>query len=350
MSHLEINNVNITYASHVEAVRGVSLTLQNGEIGCFLGPSGSGKTTLLRAIAGFEPLSGGTICLRDKVVADTHHCLAAEKRNVGMVFQDFALFPHLSVEKNICFGIRSLPRAEQKSRLDVLLNLIGLKPYIHAFPHELSGGQQQRVALARALATQPDILLMDEPFSSLDAELREQLAEEVRELLKKYNMTAIMVTHDQQEAFAMADKIAVLNKGELLQWDSAYNLYHNPTHRFVAGFIGKGFLLHAEVDEKGDLVNGLGVVGKRDPRESGNHYEVLVRPDDLIFNEDSDLQFKIIKKEFRGAENFYYLELPDKQTVLCAAPSHIDKEVGDSLSVERDLQHLVTFAKKNASV
>lgn len=346
MSHLDIQQACVSYGnSKLEAVKNISLTLKHGEIGCFLGPSGSGKTTLLRAIAGFEPLSEGVIELNNKTVASKQFSLPAEQRNVGMVFQDFALFPHLNVEKNITFGIRHLSKQEQQQRLDVLLNLIDLKPYVNSFPHELSGGQQQRVALARALATQPDILLMDEPFSSLDAELREQLAEEVRSLLKQYNMTAILVTHDQQEAFAMADKVAVLKQGELLQWDSAYNLYHNPVSRFVANFIGKGFLLNAQVNEQGELINGLGVVGTRDPREAGRQYEVLVRPDDLVFDENSTMQLEICKKEFRGAENFYYLRLPDEQTVLCATPSHINKAVGEFLPVMRDIQHLVTFVK-----
>src|SRR5690554_2898906 len=221
-------------AQHI--VRGVSVTLEQGEIGCLLGPSGCGKTTLLRAIAGFQNLQSGSIQIDSDNVSTNNFTLPAEKRGVGMVFQDFALFPHLNVADNISFGMRKASTAERRQRVDELLDRVGLPGYHKRFPHELSGGQQQRIALARALAPKPGLLLLDEPFSSLDAELRERLAVEVRELLKKEGITALLVTHDQQEAFAMADKAGVMYQGELLQWDTPYQLYHQPRHQLVADF------------------------------------------------------------------------------------------------------------------
>ena len=212
---LTIKGLSIAYGKNV-VVKDVSLQLSKGEIGCFLGPSGCGKTTLLRAIAGFEPVKQGEILINDSVVSNRESHLAPEKRSIGMVFQDFALFPHLTIADNIGFGIRHLKRsrrAEQKNRIRELLALVGLEAIKHRYPHELSGGQQQRVALARALAPKPHLLLLDEPFSSMDIELRAELAEEVRQILKQQEITSILVSHDQNEAFAMADHIGVLRDG-----------------------------------------------------------------------------------------------------------------------------------------
>ena len=217
---LELKSVTQSYASY-EVLRGISLTLSEGEIGCLLGPSGCGKTTVLRAIAGFEPITGGEIILNGQRVSAAGFVLPAEKRRIGMVFQDYALFPHLDVSANIGFGLRALSRAGRRQRVEELLQTVGLAGSGHAYPHELSGGQQQRVALARALAPRPKLLLLDEPFSSLDVALRERLSLEVREILKQQGTTAIIVTHDQLEAFAMADVIGVMDKGEIQQWDSA---------------------------------------------------------------------------------------------------------------------------------
>ena len=209
MSRLQLDKIHISFgAAHI--VNGVSLQLEQGEIGCLLGPSGCGKTTLLRAIAGFQSLQVGSISIDNNTVSESNKTVPPEQRGVGMVFQDFALFPHLNVADNISFGMRKASSTERRKRVDELLDRIGLPGYHKRFPHELSGGQQQRIALARALAPKPGLLLLDEPFSSLDAELRERLAVEVRELLKNEGITALLVTHDQQEAFAMADKAGVM--------------------------------------------------------------------------------------------------------------------------------------------
>ncbi|MDZ7642672.1 MAG: ABC transporter ATP-binding protein [Desulfurivibrio sp.] len=254
---LALQAVRVAYGGP-DIVKGVSLGLAGGTIGCLLGPSGCGKTTLLRAIAGFEPVVSGEIRLGGRRVAGSGVMVPPEKRRVGMVFQDLALFPHLSNADNIAFGLRHLDTRQRRRRVAELLALINLEESGTLYPHQLSGGQQQRVALARAMAPRPELLLLDEPFSSLDMEIREKLAREVARLLKQEELTALLVTHDQFEAFAMADEIGVLREGELVQWDSAYNLYHRPHNPFVADFIGEGVLLPGVVKEGGVVATGLG--------------------------------------------------------------------------------------------
>ncbi|MFT5659369.1 MAG: iron(III) transport system ATP-binding protein, partial [Gammaproteobacteria bacterium] len=238
-SQLKIKNLDVRYGDY-QALHEISFTLEPGKIGCMLGPSGCGKTTVLRAIAGFEAAFGGYISIDQLEVSSDRFSLPPERRNIGMVFQDFALFPNLSVADNIRFGLRSWKPKQQIIRVQELLAMIGMPAYGQAYPHQLSGGQQQRIALARAMAPKPGILLLDEPFSSMDVDLREQLAREVRNILNQENITAILVTHDQFEAFAMADDICVMNEGRIEQQDSGYNLYHRPANRFVADFIGQG--------------------------------------------------------------------------------------------------------------
>ena len=210
---LTLHTISQRYGDNL-IVGGLSLSLARGRIGCLLGPSGCGKTTVLRCIAGFEEISGGEIVINGKSVSTPQHHLPAEQRRIGMVFQDYALFPHLTAEQNIGFGLHKLSRAERKIRQDELLTLIGLNEAANLYPHQLSGGQQQRIALARALAPRPQLLLLDEPFSNLDVELRERLCHDVREIIKREGTTALMVTHDQHEAFAVADDIAIMHQGD----------------------------------------------------------------------------------------------------------------------------------------
>ncbi len=218
-------------------VRDLSLTLPSGHIGCLLGASGCGKTTVLRAIAGFEPVRGGQILLGGRLLSSPAEQVAPERRRVGMMFQDYALFPHLTVAGNVGFGLRRLERRAREQRVHELLTLVGLAGSGDSYPHELSGGQQQRVALARALAPSPDLLLLDEPFSNLDVDTRERLAFEVRDILKATGHTAVLVTHNQAEAFAIADRIGVMTGGQLAQWDTPYMLRHHPADDFVRGFV-----------------------------------------------------------------------------------------------------------------
>ncbi|WP_454694802.1 ABC transporter ATP-binding protein [Achromobacter aegrifaciens] len=237
---LELDHLSLAYdtpAGLKPVVQDLTLGLPVGHIGCLLGESGCGKTTVLRAIAGFEPVRAGRILLDGTVISSPTVQVAPEHRRVGMMFQDYALFPHLSVALNVAFGLRKLARPERARRVEEMLELVGLAHAANSYPHEISGGQQQRVALARALAPSPDLLLLDEPFSNLDVDTRERLAFEVRDILKTTGHTAILVTHNQAEAFAIADRIGVMAQGSIAQWDTPYNLHHHPASDFVRDFI-----------------------------------------------------------------------------------------------------------------
>jgi iron(III) transport system ATP-binding protein len=218
---LEVNDIRVSYPIKGRlkaAVNGVSFSLESGQIGCLLGASGSGKTTVLRSIAGFEPIEQGTITIDGELMTSADQRIPPEDRHVGMMFQDYALFPHLDVKNNVGFGLRRLKPQAREERVDLLLELVGLSDLSGRYPHELSGGQQQRVALARSLAPDPDILLLDEPFSNLDLDTREHLASELREILKQTQHTALMVTHNHDEAFAMADYVGFMADGKLVHW------------------------------------------------------------------------------------------------------------------------------------
>ncbi len=237
---LAIDNVNLAYempGGLHEVVRNMSLDLARGDIGCLLGASGCGKSTVLRAIAGFEPVRSGSISLEGVLVSSPSVFVAPERRRVGMMFQDYALFPHLTVSQNVAFGLRRQDKTKQRARVAEMLDFVSLGKAGESYPHELSGGQQQRVALARALAPEPDLLLLDEPFSNLDVDTRERLAFEVRDILRATGHTALLVTHNQAEAFAIADRIGIISDGTIRQWDSPYNLHHHPKDDFVRDFI-----------------------------------------------------------------------------------------------------------------
>ena len=243
---LEIEKLTVLF-DDITIISDVSFQLNKGNIGCLLGPSGCGKTTLLRTIAGFEQPHSGEIRINDQCFSNARILIPVEQRSVGMVFQDFALFPHLTVRDNIAFGLQKSAKQERRERIDEVVQLLEITDFQGKYPHQLSGGQQQRVAIARAIAPRPEILLLDEPFSNMDIELREQIAREVRKILKQADMTTILVTHNQFEAFAMADEIGVIRDGALLQWDNAFNLYHRPANDYVAGFIGEGVFLTGTV-------------------------------------------------------------------------------------------------------
>ena len=243
---LEINRITVGYPGPqgwVAAAKDVSFSLKDGEIGCLLGPSGCGKTTVLRAIAGFEPLQSGYIALNGQTLSSPENIVPAETRHMGMMFQDYALFPHLTVQDNVGFGLRHLSKATRKQRVDELLNLVGLAGHQSRYPHELSGGQQQRVALARSLAPEPSLLLLDEPFSNLDVDTRERLAFELRDILKQTGHTALLVTHNHDEAFALGDQIGVMNEGQLLQWGPPSNLHDKPANETVKAILKRDSLV-----------------------------------------------------------------------------------------------------------
>jgi iron(III) transport system ATP-binding protein len=326
----------------------VSFSLEAGDIGCLLGPSGCGKTTLLRTIGGFQSPIQGKLNIAGQTVATSTHQASPEQRRVGMVFQDLALFPHMTVRKNVAFGISSQSRKQINSRVDELLDLVGMQRFANSYPHQLSGGQQQRVALIRAMAPRPPVLLLDEPFSSQDTERRVQLAHEVREILKRDGITAVLVTHDQFEAFAIADHIGVMANGRLRQWDDAYNLYHTPADRFVADFIGEGVFLCGNTLEDNVIQTELGIIHGElsDDVPSGTLIELLVRPDDIIHDDNSPNKATVIARDFRGADHLYTLRMPGNTRLLCLAPSHHNHPVGEQFGIRLQLDHLVIFDRE----
>jgi iron(III) transport system ATP-binding protein len=348
---LELRRIRHAYAEHT-TVHDLSFALSKGTIACLLGPSGCGKTTVLRCIAGFEPLRDGSIALEGEIVSRPGFTLSPERRRVGMVFQDYALFPHLDVASNVGFALTSVDAPERARRTGELLAAVGLADAARKYPHQLSGGQQQRVALARALAARPRLLLLDEPFSSLDAELREHLAGEVRSLLKAQDMTAVLVTHDQFEAFALADEIGVMHGGHILQWDSAYNLYHRPADRRVADFIGEGRFVPGRVTRSGQvelefgaLIGEVHIVGGPAPAGTPLLVDVLLRPDDVVHDHASPVQGRILAKAFRGAEILYTLQLSSGSQVLSLVPSHHNHAVGEAIGVRLAAEHVIAFPR-----
>ncbi|GAF60534.1 LOW QUALITY PROTEIN: ferric iron ABC transporter, ATP-binding protein [Psychrobacter sp. JCM 18903] len=345
-------------------VNGLSLELKQGEIGCFLGYSGCGKTTALRAIAGLEQSRDGTVLLNNQCLTDktdrNSYAVAPAKRGMGMVFQDYALFGHLSVAKNIAFGLNKWSAADKKSRVAEMLELVELSEHADKRPNELSGGQQQRVALARALAPKPKLLLLDEPFSNLDVVLRESLAMNVRDILKRTNTTAILVTHDQNEAFALADKVGVMHKGKLVQWATPSELYHEPISPFVAEFVGEGAMIDGIIKE-GHVETALGDIYRRMevydesgyPQyceydyPNGTPIKVLVRLDDIIHDDESNQTALVVGRVFRGANYLYRLQLDDGQTVLSLVASHHNHEIGSQIGILPILEHVVVFDEKD---
>ncbi len=312
---------------------------------------------MLRAIAGFEPLLAGSITLGGRIVSALGVQLAPEHRRIGMVFQDHALFPHLSVAANVGFGLKGQPGAD--GRVLQMLETVGLAHAAQRFPHELSGGQQQRVALARALAPEPALLLLDEPFANLDVELRERLGAELRTLLKLGGTTALMVTHDQHEAFAIADEIGVMSDGRIQQWSSAYSLYHQPRNRFVADFVGQGAFLPGVVDANGQVRMELGGVHGQEPVRcteegepcpDGCQVDVLLRPDDVVHDDASAVTAEVVAKAFRGAEFLYTLRLNSGQVVLSLVPSHHNHAIGERIGIRLELDHVVAYKRDAGQV
>ncbi|MDO5102148.1 MAG: ABC transporter ATP-binding protein [Lautropia sp.] len=358
MSFLSVDRLSVQYpGAESLTVDGLSFELEAGEIGCLLGASGCGKTTVLRIIAGFIAPQAGEVRLDGRLLANHAQVVPPEARRVGLVFQDFALFPHLTVAENVAFGLNRLLRAERKAKVEEMLALTRLTAQAGRYPHELSGGQQQRVALARALAPQPSLLLLDEPFSSLDAALREQLGLEVRQILKATNTTAVLVTHDQREAFAVCDRIGIINQGRMEQWDTAYRLYHEPATEYVARFIGEGAMLPGfrtdSLDGSHEHVRiELGFITSPDQCSHEHQPErpvkVLLRPDDVIHDDSAPLKAVVLRKAFRGAEYLYTLQLPSGAEVLATVPSNHDHAIGEAIGIRLDTHHIVSFEASSA--
>ncbi len=342
---LSVEQIECRYQHHV-VVQQLGFSVAKGEIACLLGPSGCGKTTVLRAIAGFNPIYAGCLCLEGQLMASPQRSVPPEQRNIGMVFQDYALFPHLSVRDNICFGLQQQAPSQRRILVDHLLQLVELKGMADRYPHELSGGQQQRVALARALAPKPKLLLMDEPFSNLDTELRRQLSVEVRDILKEEGITAIMVTHDQNEAFTVSDKLGVVANGYLQQWDTPFQIYHHPANMQVASFVGEGTSVRGRAVEGGLIETAIGLIkGSQGNWQQGEQLDVFLRPHEIVPGcYECAVQGELVKKEFLGTSTLYTLKLPTGGLVESSfISSEHDYQVGERIGLRVETDNLVTF-------
>ena len=329
------------------AVLGLNLEVAQGEVLALLGPSGCGKTTTLRLIAGFEAPDAGTIEVSGRIVAGPDTLVPPEKRQIGMVFQDYALFPHLSVEDNVAYGVQKndgshnpRDRSSQRRRLHrraarvtTVLSMVDLSHLRSRMPHELSGGEQQRVALARALAPEPKILLLDEPFSNLDAKLRQQVREEVKEILTLSKVTGIFVTHDQEEALYIGDRVAVLNHGRLEQVDTPQSVYQFPATTFVAGFVGVADFLSATFAD-GMLHTEAGLVPQSKAPTPLNDLEVLVRPEDVAFEPMESGQGRLISGRYQGTFSLYRILMDSGETVHSLKPNLKTYPMGTRVQVK----------------
>ncbi|MFB6075440.1 MAG: ABC transporter ATP-binding protein [Haloarculaceae archaeon] len=341
---LELDGVTKRYGSET-AVDDLSLSVHDGELLTLLGPSGCGKTTTLRMIAGLERPTAGTISLGGEVVADADAARKPEERDVGIVFQDFALFPHLDVQENVAFGIEGLPDDERERRVEELLDLVDLADHREKMPAQLSGGQQQRVALARSLAPRPDVLLLDEPFSNLDVRLRVEMREEVRRILKRAGVTAVSVTHDQEEALSISDRVAIMNDGAVEQVGDPGAVFENPESRFVASFLGRASFLPARVGE-GSIETPIGTYdadllnGPVDAYE-GAHVDVLVRPDDLRATPapEAEADGYVVHRQYNGPSFVYRVELHSGDVVRCLHNHTETFEPGEPVRVELRADH-----------
>lgn len=343
---LRLRDVTCNYGPE-SAIKNVNINVTEGAQVCLLGPSGCGKTTVLRAIAGLQPVLSGTIHIGDREVSGLNFCLPPERRRIGMVFQDHALFPNLTVAENVGSGLRRLNSQDRQRNVYQLLSRMGLESHASRYPHELSGGQQQRVALARALAPKPLLLLMDEPFSNLDLDLRERMGQEISDELRLNNLTCVMVTHDQNDAFALGDEVGVMSAGAIVQWDTPYNLYHQPVDRFVADFIGNGVFLPGRVISKQSVHTQLSEFSQSRSLDwpIGTEVEVLIRPDDVVHDPGRPIEATVVRRAFKGAEILYTLRTDDNTILLALFPSHTNFGVGESVGIRLEVDHLVAFPR-----
>ena len=339
---LELHNVACAYEAGHSAIEGISFSVRKGDIIGLLGPSGCGKTTTLRAIAGFEPLAAGEIRLNGKPVAAVDRHVPPERRQVGMVFQDYALFPHLTVQENVGFGVRHGSVNERRRHIDDMLALTGLSGLAHRYPHALSGGQQQRVALARALAPQPVLLLLDEPFSNLDPDMTYRMRKELLRVLKTTHTTAILVTHDHEEALGMADAVAVLRHGRLEQFAAPETVYHLPASPFVAEFVGQADFIPGTIHHT-VVQTPLGDFPVPQSYQGGPEVVVMIRPDDVWIDEHGCGSGTIQSRQFRGSETLYGIRLTSGDLVHSSASSTLFFPLNARVNLQLKATHTVVF-------
>lgn len=349
---LSLHHISKSFQRGVPVLQDISLEVRPGTMVCLLGPSGCGKTTLLRLVAGFEEPDTGEIYLARRLVSRPGLVVPPEQRQVGMVFQDYALFPHMTVRQNMQFGLFRWPTARRRARLDEMLQLVGLSELAERYPHELSGGQQQRVALARALAPAPQLLLLDEPFSNLDVHLRRQLRQEVQEILTRTGITTILVTHDQEEALSLADTLAVMEQGQLVQYATPDEVVRRPRTRFVAQFIGLGHFLTGErradciATELGEVACSTGL----DLPGSCRQVDLLVRPEHVqLCSNRHGIPAQVVRASFRGTRKLYTLRLASGTTFCALLPHDVVLHAGESVRVAWQPVDLVVFPHQDGT-
>jgi len=348
MSLLRLERLTKWYACpELPAIDHITLELEKGEILALLGPSGCGKTTTLRLIAGFEAPDNGVVEIDGRVMADEYLCVPPEQRGVGVVFQEYTLFPHLTVADNILFGLRKLSAQGRAQRLRDMLEMVGLTAFSQRYPHELSGGQQQRVALARALAPRPAVLLLDEPFSHLDADLRSQMLPEVYAILRELGTTAVFVTHDHQEAFMVADRVGVLNYGRLEQLGRPEEIYYLPATRFVARFVGQANFVPGRIVGS-TIETVLGLLPNCTGLPQGTPVDVMIRPDELDVQVDPAGNATVVSRRFRGADTRVTVQLASGLMLHSHQASALVLQPRERVRVVARPAHVVAFVAAEA--
>ncbi len=320
------------------AVADLSLEVGDGEVFCLLGPSGCGKSTTLRLIAGLEAPDAGSIEIGGTPVAGGGTWLPPEERKVGIVFQDYALFPHMRVRENVAFGLRGWSRRDARRRVDEVLELVGLYGMEERYPHELSSGQQQRVAIARALAPEPEVLLLDEPFSNLDLDLRRRIRQDIRRILREAGITAIFVTHDQEEAFYIADRLGVMRRGRLWQVGTPEEVFHTPATPFVARFVGTADFLRGVVRD-GRVRTALGEFEVHGEFPEGAEVEVMVRPEYIEIEAEGAAEAVVVERTFLGGHYLYTLRLLSGERVRCLQHHDVTLEAGTRVRLRLRASH-----------
>ena len=348
---LSLQGITKAFEPGAPVLRQVDLEVESGSVVCLLGASGCGKTTLLRLIAGFEEPTEGELYMIKRLVSRPGMVVPPEQRHIGMVFQDYALFPHLTIAQNIQFGLFRWPAAWRRTRLAEMLSLVGLEGMEKRYPHELSGGQQQRVALARALAPQPQLLLLDEPFSNLDVNLRQQLRDEMHAILSQAEITTVLVTHDQEEALSLADRLAVIDRGRIAQYATPDEVVRQPQTQFVAKFLGLGHFVAGEVRPH-CVATELGNIPHGDDSSLVNgdrRVDVLVRPESVrLCGHQEGTEAQVVRSSFRGARKLYTLRLPSGTQFCGLFAQDTALRTGDQVRVAWNPEQMVAFASESA--